>query len=343
MSLAAAALLLGGSGLAGVASTNRQHGGSAEDGAAIAGRTVPGADLGTWNRLSGAEEPSPARRPRRRPANELPPSPPEAAPAGIEPEPRPGSDGTGADEPGTPDPAGPEDVKPPPPAAAFPAGRVPAHFIRNDGQLDEAVRFYMKGARGTVYLTAEEIVYDFFSARRSEHPPGDGAGEGAGEDEEPVSRLVFRMRFLQASPGVLVEGRRELPGKINYFVGDRENWRTAIPTFEEVAYRDLYPGVDLVCGFRDGSLACRGTIAPGADPGPIALRYSGVEGLEIDPGGDLIVRTAFGGFRTPAPRIHQEIGGERISREGAFMLRDDFTAGFAIGSYDRESSLIVEF
>ncbi len=315
--------------------------------AAEAGWSFTGGEPANWTRTSGPADSSAARRPRRTSPGTIPPSPPGGGPADSGLEPVPAADRPDAVVPG---PAPHSEPAPPRSPASLQYGRVPSHFIRNDGQIDQAVRYYMKGSRGTVYLTGDEVVFDFFSARGGEAgtaaPPGDGdeAGMAGGEgDRQPVSRLVFRVRFLEANPETVTEGKKELPGKVNYFVGARENWRTAIPTFEEVVYRDLYPGIELVCSFRDGNLACRGAVAPGADPGLIALRYSGVEGLEITPAGDLIARTAFGGFRTPSPRLHQEIGGERINREGAFILRDDFTVGFAVDSYDREFPLIIEF
>ena len=232
-------------------------------------------------------------------------------------------------------------------AAPAPAhyGRVPRHFIRNDGQIAPEVLYYMKGSRGTVYLTAEEIVFDFVSGQPAtpdrDLPPGEDPRPEKKPD--PVSRLVFRLRFLGAVSKPAVEGEEELPGKINYFIGPRENWRTGIPTYEKVVYRGLYPGIDLSIGFRDDNLAYRLTAAPGSDPGVIALGYSGVEGLEIDSAGGLIVLTKFGGFRTPAPKAYQEVDGRPAEREAYFILHDETTAGLELPGHDPAHYLVIEF
>jgi len=310
------------------------------------GRAGAGEEIVEWNRLSRAGDYPTVRRPSSRPETSYRPSPPET-PLPPEPAATPAEhnreesieSGDGA-RPG-PSPAG---------TAVLPAAprdtRIPVHFIRNDGQLDREVRYYMKGSRGSVYLTGEAVVFDFYSRGKTtpDHPGPEGKELAEAEEDEPAgARLVFRMRILDADPETVVEGRNELPGKINYFVGDRANWRTAIPTFEEVAYREIYPGIDLVCRFTDGNLSYRCSVAPGADPGRIAFRYSGVDGLEINPDGALIVQTAFGGFRNPPPRLYQEIGGGRLDREGTYTLRDNFTVGLIPGPYDLKFPLFIDF
>lgn len=236
-----------------------------------------------------------------------------------------------------------ETAGPPPAAAEY--GRVHHHFVRNDGQLDPEVLYYLKGPRGTVYLTAEEIVFDFVSGRPPTPDRDPPPGEEPRREDHPVSpsRLVFRLRFPDAVPRPEVSGKDRLPGRINYFVGPRENWRSGIPTFGEVAYRGLYPGIDLSIRFREGALAYRFAVSPGADPGRIALGYSGVEGLEIGPAGDLIVLTGFGGFRTPAPEAYQEIDGRTAAVEVSFKPRDETTVALDIGDRDPAHPLVVEF
>ncbi len=224
-------------------------------------------------------------------------------------------------------------------------GRVPPHFIRNDGQLPAEVRYYLKGSRGTVYLSETEVVFDFISHRPEPPARLEPSGEDLpdGDDKVPqLSRLVFRLRFAEPNPDTVIEGAKQLPGKINYFIGDRENWRSSIPTYQEVVYRGLYPGIDLAFRLKEDNILYHYTVAPGADPGRIAFSYSGVERLEINPSGELIVHTPFGGFRTPAPRIHQEIGGRTAEVDGAFVLKDDSTVALEIGPYDRKVPLVIE-
>ena len=55
------------------------------------------------------------------------------------------------------------------------------------------------------------------------------------------------MKLVGANPNAEVLGENELPGKSNYFLGnDPAKWRTNVPTYAKVRYKDVYPGIDLV-------------------------------------------------------------------------------------------------
>src|SRR5207247_11400705 len=59
--------------------------------------------------------------------------------------------------------------------------------------------------------------------------------------------VVVRMSLVDAAPKPLMSGLDELPGKANYFIGnDPAKWRTNVPTYAKVHYREVYPGIDLV-------------------------------------------------------------------------------------------------
>ncbi len=58
---------------------------------------------------------------------------------------------------------------------------------------------------------------------------------------------VLRLKMIGANAAARVEGQDELPGKVNYFIGnDPEKWRRNIPTYRKVHYTDVYPGIDIV-------------------------------------------------------------------------------------------------
>ena len=55
------------------------------------------------------------------------------------------------------------------------------------------------------------------------------------------------MRFAGAHPPARMEGLDLLPGRSAYYIGnDPRKWRTGVPQYGRVAYRNIYPGVDLL-------------------------------------------------------------------------------------------------
>ena len=80
----------------------------------------------------------------------------------------------------------------------------------------------------------------------------------------------------------------------NYFVGDQSTWRSAVPTFEKVAYQGLYDGIDLYTWGQRDNLKYEFHVAPGADYRQIEVQYEGADGLSLDAAGNLHVQTSLG-------------------------------------------------
>ena len=137
---------------------------------------------------------------------------------------------------------------------------LPLSFEPNFGQTDPAVQFVSRGRGFTLFLTSTEAVLVL-------QQPAAAAGAG-----------VFRMRLVGARGQLHARGTQELPGRSSYFVGnDPRRWRSAVPTYAQVEYQDVYPGIDLVYhGTHQRSLEYDFVVAPGADPGAITLSSRGL-------------------------------------------------------------------
>jgi hypothetical protein len=68
-------------------------------------------------------------------------------------------------------------------------------------------------------------------------------------------------------------------GRARRLIGnDPSRWRSHVPTYAELEYRDVYRGVDLIYhGTRGGQLAYEFTLAPGVDPTTINLAMDGAD------------------------------------------------------------------
>jgi hypothetical protein len=140
-----------------------------------------------------------------------------------------------------------------------------------------------------------------------------------------------------------VSGLEELPGKANYFIGsDPAKWRTNIPTYAKVHYRDVYLGIDLLYYGNQRQLEYDFVVAPGADPKKIVLGFEGADKLEIDAQGDLVLHTADGQIRQKKPLIYQEVDGVRTEIEGSYILKGANRFGFTVAAYDVNRPLIID-
>ncbi len=145
-----------------------------------------------------------------------------------------------------------------------------------------------------------------------------------------------RVRFGGANARVEVRGAGPM-GRVNFLIGsDPRAWRTELPAFEEILYRQLYPGIEAAYAGADGRLKSEFRVAPGADPRQIRLEYS--EDLSIDAAGCLHA----GNLREQAPRIYQDTAAGRVSVNGRYRLLDSRTAGFEIQVYDPRLPLVID-
>jgi hypothetical protein len=223
-------------------------------------------------------------------------------------------------------------------------GQLPLSFTENAGQVAEPVRFYLRGSRGTVYFTPQEVVYDVVEQTARPDRPRPGEEPETAEPDTTVRRrgVVVRMRLVEANPDLSLEGVDPLQGKVNIFRGkDPNKWKTNIRTFGGVLYRNLYHGVDLAYQGQKGRLAPWLTVRPEGRVDDIAFRYEGADSLFLDDQGQLRIVTALGTITDPAPSCYQERGQDRTAVRGRYLLREGDTVGFEIGKWDTSRPLII--
>jgi hypothetical protein len=215
-------------------------------------------------------------------------------------------------------------------------GRLPLAFEANQGQTDPHVKFFAHRGGYALYLTATDAILSL-------HPSAKRAGP---------HRAFLRMKLLGANAKVSVAGSDELPGKINYFIGnDASKWRENIPTYSKVHYSWVYPGVDLVYYGHEGVLEYDFVVSPGGDPSAIHVQFEGAVPV-VDGRGDLILRTSRGDeVRFEKPVVYQEMVSEEAEQhgvdgrryiDGRFLVTADHGVSFQIGSYDKRRSLVID-
>jgi len=217
---------------------------------------------------------------------------------------------------------------------------LPLIFEPNLGQgnlnpADERAKFVARGSGYSLFLGSEGAILSLASLDR--------ARASKSTAQHPIVRVdSLQMKLVGASRKVVLTAADRLPGKSNYIVGsDPSRWRTGVPQFARVRYENVYPGIDLVFYGNQGQLEYDFQVAPGASPEQAELEFNGASGLELSQGA-LVIRTGNRSIKLEAPRVYQEVAGNRQPVEANFVLRGSKRAGFAIGSYDRSRTLIID-
>jgi len=213
--------------------------------------------------------------------------------------------------------------------------------VKNEGQADPRVAYYVQGSATSVYLTRDALVLTL--SKRAERERLCSAKPGVPRE---TGRWTVRLSFEGANPHARVTGQDRTTAAVSYFTGDRSQWKTGLATYASVVYEELWPGIDLVYGGSDGRLKYTFLVKPGADPARIRLRYEGATAVSPS-GARLRVETPLGGFEEEAPYAYQGDGDARAEVAASFEPEEGAPAGsyrfgFRVGAYDRTKLLVLD-
>jgi hypothetical protein len=194
-------------------------------------------------------------------------------------------------------------------------GPLPIAFEPNRGQTDATVKFLARVSGSTIFLTADEAVVRFANS-------------------------VVRMKILNASHSVVIEGENQLSGTVNYYVGGKAT--PHLPTCAQVRYRNIYSLIDLVYYGSQQQLEYDFILRPGADPRKIELMFPGPGRVSLDRSNALVLRTPSGPLRHRAPSIYQESGGARRPVQSGYKITGRNTVAFQIGPYNAALPLVID-
>jgi hypothetical protein len=249
-------------------------------------------------------------------------------------------------------------------------GKLPLAFETNDGQTDSQVQFLAHGRDYTIFVTANGHVLSL-------HAPHTAGRVDFTKrlHQATTASAALQVRFDGANNDSVASGEEQLPGKVNYFIGnDPTHWQTGIRTYARIVQRNTYPGIDVVYHGQEGHVEYDFVVAPGANPQQIRLAIAGADKLWVDSEGALVIAAHGAEVRFHKPVAYQRGKGgvassnERISTneqhiiESRYVLspsrrergRDHVTSGklaisdstmdvsFDIGPYDVHRPLVID-
>ena len=201
--------------------------------------------------------------------------------------------------------------------------RLPLSFEANRGQTDSRVKFLARGQNYTLFLTEHDAVLALRSGKAGQAP----------------TSTVVRLRLLNSASAVRVSGQSLLRGTSNYFLGNNpRNWHTNIPSYAQVRYQQVYPGIDVVYHGSQGKLENDFILSPGSNPDSIRIALEGVNSLRIDRSGDLVLKTGEGKVYLRRPRAYQGSNDVPVH----YVLKASNQVGLELGRYDHQRQLVID-
>jgi hypothetical protein len=218
-------------------------------------------------------------------------------------------------------------------------------FEPTTGAEAEPTVFVSRGPGYHVRVSPTRLGVMFQLAERSGDAGRWPDGVQARSSSPGPDRLAFGMELIGADPRARALTEAELPTRVNYFVGnDPRAWRTGVATHARIRYLEVYPGIDLVYYGNQRQLEHDFVVAPGVDPAQIRWRFEGIDGLELEPDGALVVRVGNSALSFRPPQVYQLDHGEPRPVPAAYRLESGPSAevGFAVALYDPTRPLVID-
>src|ERR1700694_758863 len=185
--------------------------------------------------------------------------------------------------------------------------KLPLSFVPNRGQMDRRVRYSAHAQGASFYFTGHEAVFALTKKTRPSNPRTTRTGR-----KSKSKALVMSLAFLGAAPKVGITAHMPASGRVNYLIGNNPSrWRTNLPTWREVAYHQVWPGIDARFRGDQGRLKYEFRVQPDARLSDIRLAYRGARQLQINRTGDLLIRTSQGSIADSRPVAYPLLTGKR--------------------------------
>ena len=216
-------------------------------------------------------------------------------------------------------------------------------FIENKGQWNDNVQFKAKIPSGNIYLEANELTYQLYDeqAMSRYHDLHHGLIKNPTPADYLMNVHAFKVKFLNAEPSV-VKGSNATLDYENYFIGnDKTKWASHVKKYNQAAYQNLYPNIDLKFYLKDYFLKYDFIVNKEGDASQIQVDYVGVDGIVLEKG-KLIISTSVSEIIEQKPYAYQLIKGKIKEVKCNFKLEGTTVSFDFPRGYNRNYQLIID-
>ena len=218
-------------------------------------------------------------------------------------------------------------------------------FIENKGQWDSHVKFKSDVPGGSFFIRSAGFTVLQHNEQDLQQIQEVGHGhsyENTGTGKSYTLRShAYAVDFSGASPGFEIVPDKPFTYYNNYFIGnDQSKWASDCKIYQGVTLKNIYPNVDVRYYTEGGNMKYDIIVKPGADISKIALKYSGVDNLEIK-NKELRVKTSVGDVRELDPFSYQFENNQRKQVSCKYLLIGN-ELRFDVKNYNNKEVLIID-
>lgn len=226
-------------------------------------------------------------------------------------------------------------------------------FIENKGQWDKAADFMSDLGGGAIFLKPngyrvllhhKDDLNQIAAFYKHGHNPEEKAKTVTNEHLLQLRSHAYDVTFLNALTNLKPEPEKYTGTYNNYFSGkDSSRWVGNCKIYNAVKYKNLYKNIDIRYYANEGQLKYDLIVNPGADLKQLALQFTGVDGLQINKTGNLVIKTSVGDAYELSPYVYQLINGVRKEVKAKFDLDNTKKIiRFALDKFDKNASIVID-
>jgi gliding motility-associated-like protein len=223
-------------------------------------------------------------------------------------------------------------------------------FIENKGQWEGPVKFKGEVNAGAVFIRSTGFTIlqhnqqDWTALQTISghgHQPSTGTVASRSDDRFILRSHAYNIDFVGASPSMQVIPDKVIPTYNNYFLGsDPSRWASDCRIYQAITLKDVYPNIDVRYYTYNGMLKYDIIAKPGADISKIALKYEGVDKLQVK-NKELVIGTSVGELKESYPYTYQSKGKERTEINCKYKVKDNIVR-FEVKGYDPSATLVID-
>ncbi|MDN5211285.1 PKD domain-containing protein [Fulvivirgaceae bacterium BMA12] len=223
-------------------------------------------------------------------------------------------------------------------------------FIENKGQWDPSVQFAADIPGGKLHLKKNQLHYTFYDTRvlnRQQHSHLEDGSNHAHNAEEitheeiPLEHVQVIFNNANTNPGLKI--KKPSTEVYNYYLSNDPNtWAPGCKAYEEITYRDLYPGINLRLYTQDNFVKYDLILEKGADPEQITFSYHGLDKIAVK-NKQLYCETKINTIIENVPYAYQiDNKGKKKEVSCEFQLKNNEVSFHFPEGYDHKKKLVID-
>jgi gliding motility-associated-like protein len=214
-------------------------------------------------------------------------------------------------------------------------------LTENKGQWDSKILFRAQIDGGAVFVEKNKLVFNLFNKKLLHQNHALGVLKKPAKNDK-ITGHAYQVEFLNSSPQVQTEKLQMGTDYENFFLGnDKRKWQSEVKNYRQVWLKNLYPGIDYELFTAGNGLKYNFHVKPGADPGKIQLKYTGVSNLKIKDSA-LIIKLDINEIIEHKPYAYQIIDDNVVKVPCLYKLTNGILTYSFPSGYNKSVALVID-